>query len=248
MKLAIISDIHEDLPYLECALRKIEKLKCNEIACIGDIVGFSVPHYKHFEQRNANACVELIAKYCRYVVAGNHDHYAVKKIPTHNPISKIPTNWYQLSYPERKQISQGEVWLYEENELPTLLSTSAIEWLTQLPEFLILEFSTIKLFLSHFIFPDITGFTTQYMHYIQQSQEHFNFIRNKQVYLSIFGHVHSPKILILNEQDNKIRFSKRLTLTTHSTAIGIPAIVRNSARSGFIVVNLNKMIIETHYL
>ncbi|MCX7862242.1 MAG: metallophosphatase family protein [Bacteroidales bacterium] len=248
MKLAVISDIHEDLPYLECALRKIEKLQCNEIACVGDIVGFSVPHYKHYEQRNANACVELIAKYCRYAIAGNHDHYAVKKIPIHNPISEIPFYWYQLPYPERKQISQGKVWLYEENELSALLSISATEWLLQLPEYLILEFSSIKLLLSHFIFPDITGFTTKYMHYIQQNQEHFNFIRNKQVHFSIFGHVHTPKILILNEQNNKIKLSKKLKFTTHTTAIGIPAVVRNITRSGFITVDFNKMIMETHYL
>ncbi len=43
MKLAIITDIHEDRVNLVKALRMIEKEACDEIACLGDIVGFSTP-------------------------------------------------------------------------------------------------------------------------------------------------------------------------------------------------------------
>ena len=37
MRIALISDIHEDVVSLKQALRKISKQKVDEIACLGDI-------------------------------------------------------------------------------------------------------------------------------------------------------------------------------------------------------------------
>jgi predicted phosphodiesterase len=39
-RIAIISDVHGDLHALQDALRKIERLRCDEIVCAGDLVDF----------------------------------------------------------------------------------------------------------------------------------------------------------------------------------------------------------------
>ncbi len=81
MKIAIISDIHEDYISLMQAVRLIEKKKCDEVICLGDIVGFSIPFYDYIETRNGSACVKWVKNNCKYTIAGNHDLYAVRKVP-----------------------------------------------------------------------------------------------------------------------------------------------------------------------
>ena len=64
MRIAIISDVHANLPALEAVLKKIEELQADVIHCLGDIVGYG-PH--------PNECVELVRKRCSIVIKGNHD-------------------------------------------------------------------------------------------------------------------------------------------------------------------------------
>ncbi len=64
MKIAVVSDIHSNLPALERALEYIRSLHVDALYCLGDIVGYGA---------NPNECVELIRKEALYVVRGNHD-------------------------------------------------------------------------------------------------------------------------------------------------------------------------------
>lgn len=64
MRIAIISDIHSNLPALESVLAKGAEMKIEMWYCLGDIVG-----YGPFP----NECIELIRKHCPVVVKGNHD-------------------------------------------------------------------------------------------------------------------------------------------------------------------------------
>ena len=81
MKLAIITDIHEDVINLKTALKKIEKLNCDNIACLGDISGFSSPQYKHHRTRNASKCLKVIKENCIKILLGNHDIHAAQILP-----------------------------------------------------------------------------------------------------------------------------------------------------------------------
>ena len=118
MKIAIISDIHEDYISLLQAARLIEQKNCDEIVCLGDIVGYSIPFYDYLDTRDASNCVEWVRTNCKYVVAGNHDLYASRKIPVSRVRDFVyQENWYNLSYSQRKEISQNALWLYEDNEL-----------------------------------------------------------------------------------------------------------------------------------
>ncbi|HCC23813.1 TPA: hypothetical protein DF272_06595 [Candidatus Falkowbacteria bacterium] len=64
MRVAIISDIHGNLPALEAVLAEIRRLGVDFVACTGDIVGYG-PWVVE--------CVQMVRDRCRYVVKGNHD-------------------------------------------------------------------------------------------------------------------------------------------------------------------------------
>ena len=64
MKYAIVSDIHANLEAFEAVLEKIEKEACDEIFCLGDIVGYGA---------NPRECLELVRKHEMSTIAGNHD-------------------------------------------------------------------------------------------------------------------------------------------------------------------------------
>ena len=66
MRLAFISDIHGNLQALESALKQI---KADEIYCLGDIVD---------RYPDSNKCIELVRKYCKASVLGNHEADAIK--------------------------------------------------------------------------------------------------------------------------------------------------------------------------
>lgn len=65
MRIAIVSDIHSNLPAFEAVLRHAERASAiGAVWCLGDIVGYG-PH--------PNECVSLLRSYEHRVVAGNHD-------------------------------------------------------------------------------------------------------------------------------------------------------------------------------
>lgn len=70
MRIAILSDIHSNLPAIRSVFSSIEAMKVDEIYCLGDIVG-----YGPFP----NECIEMVRKHCTFVTAGNHDYGLVGK-------------------------------------------------------------------------------------------------------------------------------------------------------------------------
>lgn len=70
MKLAIISDIHANLPALEAVLADIRSENPHRIVCLGDIVGYGA---------SPNECCELVREAKVIAVRGNHDLVAVQE-------------------------------------------------------------------------------------------------------------------------------------------------------------------------
>lgn len=68
MKRAIISDIHGNLEALQAVLSDIDRQKVDQIACLGDIVGYGP---------NPCECVKLVRDRCQLVLLGNHDQGAL---------------------------------------------------------------------------------------------------------------------------------------------------------------------------
>lgn len=64
MRIALIADVHANLPALQVVLADASAAGAQTRVCAGDVVGFG-PHPK--------ACVDAVRNACHVVVAGNHD-------------------------------------------------------------------------------------------------------------------------------------------------------------------------------
>ena len=75
MRIAVISDIHANLPALKAVLRDIREQGADEIYCLGDLVGYGP---------NPREVVDLAMKRFRFTLRGNHDavSYTHLTLPT----------------------------------------------------------------------------------------------------------------------------------------------------------------------
>ena len=64
MRIAIVSDIHGNRQAFDAVLDAIEESDCEEMWCLGDLVGYGA---------DPDACVELAARHAAVCLAGNHD-------------------------------------------------------------------------------------------------------------------------------------------------------------------------------
>ena len=97
MRYAVIADIHSNLDAFLAVLRDVEsKGGCEELWCLGDIVGYGPePH----------ACIELLRHYKHVCVAGNHDWAAIGNIDISdfNPYAAQAILW------TREQLSDDDM-------------------------------------------------------------------------------------------------------------------------------------------
>ncbi len=64
MRVAVISDIHANLPALEAALAAIDEVDAEEIWCLGDTLGYGA---------EPDECADLVRERCAIGLVGNHD-------------------------------------------------------------------------------------------------------------------------------------------------------------------------------
>ncbi|HET9103898.1 MAG TPA: metallophosphoesterase family protein [Solirubrobacteraceae bacterium] len=64
MRTAVISDVHGNRHALEAVLEAIAATECQELWCLGDLVGYGA---------DPDACVDLARKHAAICLAGNHD-------------------------------------------------------------------------------------------------------------------------------------------------------------------------------
>lgn len=113
MRYAIISDIHGNREALDTVLGEIAQQSCDEIVCLGDIVGYGAePGY----------CVDKIREICKIVVAGNHDYAALGKINIDyfNPHARQATLW------TRNQLSEDQKQYLADLPLSVILDTCTV--------------------------------------------------------------------------------------------------------------------------
>ena len=201
MKLAFISDVHENPETLKTAILKIEKLYCDEIVCLGDITGFSKRFYNLTTAPDANECVRIIKQNCKYTIAGNHDLHSIGKLSEYHKIKKLPENWYDLPLRERIKIDPA-IWHYSDELVPKLDENSK-EFLNSLPEKIFVQIDQVNYLFTHFIFPDITGSTNYFPQKSKDFERHFNFMNEENFLFSFAGHGHIPGFFLVHE--NKTR-------------------------------------------
>ncbi len=94
-RIALISDIHANLPALEAVMRDAELCQCEAVYCLGDIVGYNA---------NPVECLEFIRTNSIPTVRGNHDEEA---IGTDNPVNMNPVAYSALMW-TRNQLNEDQ--------------------------------------------------------------------------------------------------------------------------------------------
>ena len=190
MKIGIITDIHENSALLTDALRLASDLKCDELACLGDIAGYDRRFFNYDSQRSASECLRLIRENCRWITAGNHDLFAAGTFPSWSNGFTYPSDWFTMDPDQRKKISSGKVWCYE-GDSPNDLTEEDIEFMRNIPEFIITDEPGIPCLFSHYFSPDYTGSTTIYIERKGQMEHHWNILSKNDIKYSFTGHSHN---------------------------------------------------------
>jgi predicted phosphodiesterase len=88
MRLAVLSDIHANLPALEAVLERIDDADVEETWCLGDVVGYGA---------QPDGCAELVAERCDLSLVGNHDLAVLGEldISSFSPAAATAVRWTQ---------------------------------------------------------------------------------------------------------------------------------------------------------
>jgi predicted phosphodiesterase len=244
MKIGILSDIHEDRERLKDVLAAMERRGVGAIACLGDIVGFDVRHYRYLSTRSASYCLDLVRANCRWVVAGNHDLFAVRKIPEVNGCFHFPENWYQLDFEKRKQLARERVWLFEPQELSPLLTAKDREYIHSLPLFLAVELAGLRVFFSHAPYPDLSGSLTWRPKDHWDFQRHFQMLKKQDCRLGISGHLHPNGIGVAGAQRFDFLRFRPYRISPDLVQYICPCTASASSKNGFLVLDTDAMTME----
>ncbi|MBX3009594.1 MAG: metallophosphoesterase [Melioribacteraceae bacterium] len=245
MKIAFISDIHEDYKSLQKALKLISEENCDHIICLGDIIGFALPFYRYIDDRDANICIKLIKENCTTAVIGNHDLFGIKKIPEFKSGFNYEEDWYDKDYNYRSKKAQNRIWLYEDNEIKVKLNDASKDYLSTLKEVQFFEAGELRLMVSHFCYPDFSGsaifFPSQSFHL----EKHFNFMNENLCSISFSGHGHPEgAIRVTEDKFASLKFGKH-KLLNESQWIVVPCVARTTRANGILFLNTLEKEIRT---
>jgi predicted phosphodiesterase len=244
MKIGILGDIHEDGIRLRDVLSAMEKRGVDEIACLGDVVGFDVLHYRHLSTRDASYCLETVRRNCRWVVAGNHDLFAIRKLPDVNGCFAFPADWYHLDFQERKRLAGEQVWLFENQELPALLTGRDREYLDSLPLSLAVELAGMKVLFSHALFPDLSGTLTWRPKNPWDFHRHFSLLKAQGCRMGICGHLHPNGIAIADARNYSFSRFRTYRISSDLVQYVCPSAAGTSGKSGFMVLDAAGLTLE----
>lgn len=104
MRIALVSDIHGNLEALTAVLHDAESRQIDEIACLGDVIGYGA---------DPAECLDLIESTCRIRLMGNHESAALGRMNdlAMNEIARRSMSW------TREQLSDRHVALIESFEI-----------------------------------------------------------------------------------------------------------------------------------
>lgn len=240
MKIGIISDIHEDVVRLSEAVSLLEKNNCDELVCLGDITGFDVLHYRYLSSRSASRALAIIRENCRFVVAGNHDLYAIRKLPNCNGAFTFPADWYALDYEERERLGNNKVWLFERQELPSLLNADGREYLHSLPDHLIIEADEKRILFSHSLYPDFSGSLVWRPNNFWDFREHFKYLKNNGCMLGFSGHLHPGGLAVATQTKYSLISFGSFKIENDFVQCICPCTANSSSKNGFMIYDTNQ--------
>jgi predicted phosphodiesterase len=243
MRITIISDIHSDFKSLEKAFSQIRKSGYDHFVCLGDIVGYSYHYHKYLDGRDPDACIELVKEYCDISIAGNHDLYWSKRLCDHFVSIGIPGNWYDLDMSHQLDISEGNAWLYDDEEKNPIMEEN-IKYLESLPEIKIFPCKKYSILFSHFLYPDLTGSSRWFPETDKDFKSHFEYMNSCKCLLGIMGHGHLQGYSVTSGKKLVYNYFGEYQLDKSAQAIIIPAITRGDSLNGYFMMDTDSMKME----
>ena len=101
MRLAILSDIHANLPALEAVLAEAQTAGLDQLWCLGDVVGYGA---------HPDECTSLVAERCALCLVGNHDLAVLGELDdsSFSPAAAAAVRWTrETARPETVEFLRG---------------------------------------------------------------------------------------------------------------------------------------------
>ena len=243
MIIGFVSDIHEDAPALRAALRALERRGCDIVCCLGDILGFSLAYQRDPGRRDAEDCVAMVRDQCAAAVAGNHDLYAIRRVPIHAAGFPYGADWYALDEDTRSHRARGRLWRDECSDIPPRLGPRAREYMESLPEHATLEADEIRIMISHFRYPDLSGSLVRSLR-DDHVDRHLDFVRAQGCLLAFSGHGHPEGIA--RTEGGKLVFDGfgSHAVSRRAQWIVAPGVARSDRASGILAFDTRSFDLE----
>lgn len=236
MRIAIVSDVHEDVVSLKKVLRRIDRCGYDRLVCLGDISGFSLPFYKYGKTRDASACLSLLRGRGALIVPGNHDYSAAQRVPVCVGSHRLPKNWYQMTFEQQVELTEGKIWLHKDDLEPGY-SDEEIAYLRSLPEFEVMDVGEYRVLFSHYAYPNLAGFEKGFYAWEADFKEHFKFMDENNCGVSFTGHAHSRGFYLVRPQSFRHYSYRSVYLKDEPLCVGIPPVTSHRIRRGFCMLD-----------
>jgi hypothetical protein len=160
--------------------------------------------------------------------------HAVRRIPLHSDIFSFPENWYDLDPRRQAELSADMLWLHED-ELENNYGKDDLEFLNTLAEFAILETPEFNIMLSHYAFPNLSGFKKGFYSWEKEFRAHFEFMQTHKCSLSFTGHAHPRGFYVAWPNRFKQYTYRGTKISEFPALIGVPPVTRHKHRRGFCI-------------
>jgi predicted phosphodiesterase len=241
MRLAIITDIHENFQMLEKMVPVLEQHGYDQLVCLGDITGYSPMFYEHTP--DANACIDFVRQNVDVAVAGNHDLFTSKRLASYHQKKDIPDHWYDLNYEQQLVVSKNKLWLYEDEQMPDLTPGNR-EFLENLNEWAVISDNDQNYLFTHFFNPDMAGISRWFPSTVFEIRTHFQFMKEKNCSLSFTGHSHPLGPVLINRFSWQNAGYHTTSIRSGHRAVICPSLAGGRTKGCFLIVDTQKKIIQ----
>jgi len=248
MKIGIISDIHEDVTSLTRVLRVLEKERCDQVISLGDIIGFDDGHYGSSSIQDAEECIRLVKENCSLSLAGNHDLFAIKKLPEYRARFRYPAHWYSLGLAERQRLARGKLWDYSPVEDQVQLSDVSREYLSGLSEFAIEAFGCTQILFSHHLYPDLSGSIRKMPIWPSDIWRHLMWMKQHGCQTAISGHTHVQGTLTGNWFHIHTTMETHFFIGTRRNWMSCLPVTQGGVSSGYMTLDPETGEVSIHHI